>query len=466
MSETSEASITDESSITDTDIDIENHGILTDITEDDIAELTETIYELNEDFMKEHVLKLSSPTFYEDMVTCICQLLFDDFCKSGLTHNDEDGENYDEFREFVENVTENYIEWATIPQRSIKYTEFNKDIDVSSVSIKINRLQEINKNQPKQKTEEWYDYRNGLLSASTLWKVFGSEAQRNSLIYEKCKPVDKSFSYSTNTESAMHWGVKYEPVTIMVYENLYQTKVGEFGCIPHPRYNYIGASPDGINIDPDSIKYGTMLEIKNIVNREITGVPKEEYWTQTQIQMETCDLDACDFVETRFIEYENETSFYQDESREYKGVILYFIQRPNMGSVAEPTDNAPFYSYMPLSVPLDKESVENWVEEERANLRGDGKALFTTLYWYLDQFSCVLILRNRAWFYEAQPHVENLWRTIEKERKEGYEHRAAKKREPKTQVVRVGESGLNSHIQSYFIENLNLQNTVRCVKIE
>jgi hypothetical protein len=209
-----------------------------------------------------------------------------------------------------------------------------------------------------------------------------------------------------------------------------------------------------------------MLEIKNIVNREITGVPKEEYWTQTQIQMETCDLDTCDFVETRFIEYENETSFYQDESREYKGVILYFIQRPNTGSVAETTSNAPFYSYMPLSVPLDKESVEHWVEEERANLRGDGKALFTTLYWYLDQFSCVLIPRNRAWFYEAQPHVENLWRTIEKERKEGYEHRAAKKREPKTQVVRVGESGLNSHIQSYFIENLNLQNTVRCVKIE
>jgi hypothetical protein len=45
-----------------------------------------------------------------------------------------------------------------------------------------------------------------------------------------------------------------------------------------------------------------MLEIKNISNRIIDGIPKEEYWVQMQIQMETCDLDECDFVETRFKE--------------------------------------------------------------------------------------------------------------------------------------------------------------------
>ena len=50
--------------------------------------------------------------------------------------------------------------------------------------------------------------------------------------------------------------------------------MGEFGCIPHPTYPYIGASPDGINIDSESNKYGRMLEIKNIVNREITGYTK------------------------------------------------------------------------------------------------------------------------------------------------------------------------------------------------
>ena len=53
------------------------------------------------------------------------------------------------------------------------------------------------------------------------------------------------------------------------------TKISDFGCIQHEKYNYIGASPDGINTDPNSILYGRMLEIKNIVNRDITGIPKE-----------------------------------------------------------------------------------------------------------------------------------------------------------------------------------------------
>ena len=54
---------------------------------------------------------------------------------------------------------------------------------------------------------------------------------------------------SSNTNSPLHWGVKYEPITIMIYEEMYRTKVGEFGCIPHPDYSFIGASPDGIIIE-------------------------------------------------------------------------------------------------------------------------------------------------------------------------------------------------------------------------
>lgn len=71
----------------------------------------------------------------------------------------------------------------------------------------------------------------------------------------------------------------------------------------------MGASPDGINVDVNSERYGRMLEIKNIVNREINGIPKKEYWVQMQMQMEVCDLDECDFLETKFVEYENADVF-------------------------------------------------------------------------------------------------------------------------------------------------------------
>ena len=40
---------------------------------------------------------------------------------------------------------------------------------------------------------------------------------------------------------------------------------------------------------------GRMLEVKNMYNRDINGIPKEEYWIQMQIQLETCNLECCDF---------------------------------------------------------------------------------------------------------------------------------------------------------------------------
>ena len=59
----------------------------------------------------------------------------------------------------------------------------------------------------------------------------------------------------------------------------------DFGCIKDKNYSFLGASPDGINVDDTSPLFGRMLEIKNIVNREITGEPKKEYWIQMQMQM-------------------------------------------------------------------------------------------------------------------------------------------------------------------------------------
>ena len=110
----------------------------------------------------------------------------------------------------------------------------------------------------------------------------------------------------------MHWGQKYEPVSVMYYETTFSTKVAEYGCIQHNNYKFLGASPDGIVSDPLLPRFGRMLEIKNIVNRDIDGIPKKEYWIQMQLQMETCDLNECDFLETRFIEYDSYAYFKAD----------------------------------------------------------------------------------------------------------------------------------------------------------
>ena len=121
---------------------------------------------------------------------------------------------------------------------------------------------------------------NSVLTASSIWKAFISESTRNQLIYDKCSPIDIDKYKRFSTASPMHWGQKYEPVSIEWYEQKYKTKVSDFGCIPHKTISFLAASPDGINTSLESERYGRMLEVKNIVNRDITGIPKMEYWIQ------------------------------------------------------------------------------------------------------------------------------------------------------------------------------------------
>ena len=426
-----------------------SQGLINNLSEDEICDITNDVLEQIETYMTNEIISLSSPNFYKNMIDHISDSVFENWLALELCEDAD--EDYSEIVELVEQQVDFYLDFSKIPKRARGYSNDLESInDFQDINKKIKHLQSIP--QPLQKTKEWYDFRNGLISASNLWKVFGSEAQRNSLILEKCQPVNTNDFTRFSVDTPMHWGNKYEPVTVMIYEHMFNTKVGEFGCIQHPKYPFIGASPDGINIDSTNQRFGRMLEIKNIVNRDITGIPKEEYWVQTQIQMEVCDLDECDFMETRFLEYSSADAFYEDTDREYRGVILHFIERDlKVGSM-------PIYKYMPVDVSLDKETIDEWTKSVREECRAENLVLFNTLYWYLQEYSCVLIQRNRFWFQSAVPKIEELWRIIEKERVEGYEHRTVKKKVS----VSMGTDLSNS----YVINNMPLQNSICLVKLE
>jgi putative phage-type endonuclease len=196
----------------------------------------------------------------------------------------------------------------------IVLTKYDEN-EISLIENKINYLRGIP--QPEQRTSEWYKFRWNLITASNAWKAFESHPAINQLIYEKCQPLkvinnDDEEVKMVNTNTPLHWGQKYEPLTVMIYEREFNTKVEDFGCIQHSLYKFIGASPDGIIVNKDSERYGRMLEIKNVVSRDINGIPKKEYWIQMQLQMEVCDLDECDFLETKFVEYPDEQTFMND----------------------------------------------------------------------------------------------------------------------------------------------------------
>lgn len=345
--------------------------------------------------------------------------------------NLELSQNREYFEPFVNYALEIYYE-VCVPPRSFKTTFAKTQTHDEKIGLKslIQFLRSVP--QPEQRTEEWYNLRNNLITASNAYKIFGSDSSKNQLIYEKCLAYNQKISIvhedetdfkNINVGTSMHWGQKFEHVSIMIYEDLFNTSIEEFGCIKHPRYDFLGASPDGINVDEKSDRYGRLLEIKNIVNREITGIPKLEYWVQMQLQMEVCNLNECDFLETRFKEYENEEMFLTDggftssHEKTDKGIIMYFSQK----------NGVPRYIYKPLN--MNKEEFNKW-EEEMLNYHQEQNLIWIrNIYWKLEEMSCVLVLRNNLWFDCIVYDIRKFWKTIEHERETNFEHRKAKKRD-------------------------------------
>tara|TARA_E500000178_G_scaffold354105_1_gene421988 strand:- start:3956 stop:5482 length:1527 start_codon:yes stop_codon:yes gene_type:complete len=461
------------------------------LDDDEIIELTTTIYEMIDDYLKDNILVMCEPNFHNNMEKEITQYLLESWEDAELCENiEDDNDSNNNFRttlEFVKNASIDYFqmgcEWnQKIPIRSTMNLEIKETLNKQHLSEIIDELRSIP--QPEQRTSEWYKFRHQLITASNVGKIFGTEASRNSLIYEKCQPL-KEESENTNTDSyvnilsPLHWGQKYEPLSVMLYEDQYNTSIEDFGCIQHQKYPFIGASPDGINNNPRSNKYGRMLEIKNIVNREINGIPSKLYWIQMQIQMETCDLNYCDFLETQFKEYESEEQFYNDNNKT-KGVVLHFIERISIGGgistspktneikmttgyqLVQQTSGVPKYVYMPLTIERTRESIEQWIEMTRNKLRRSW-SLYSTDYWYLEKQSCVLVERNKQWFEKALPLIEETWNTILKERETGYEHRAAKKRQIKTPGLEIVPG---TEENSRIIKNLPVNGGVCLVKLD
>ena len=394
------------------------------VTEEYALEIMETAFQLMDEFMNQNPSIITEEDFEE--------ILFDEITNLFYTQFEEDIKLNDIIEDDINEILEEaFYMYITLfyPERSISNHNENKEIEKKTedeykiISDKINYLRTIP--QPIQRTDEWYQFRHNLITASNAYKAFESQSMMNQLIYEKCQPL-KIFDLDekpkmVNTNTTLHWGQKYEPLSVMLYENMHQTKVEDFGCIPHSTYKFLGASPDGINIDTSSERYGRMLEIKNIVNREITGIPKKEYWIQMQLQMEVCDLDECDFLETKFTEYQDAESFYNDinEVKDIvKGSIMYF----------NTNESKPFYLYKPLHI-TDYENINKW-EEEMVELYQEQKKMvwIKNIYWKLEKLSCVLVLRNKEWFKNNVEQIGKIWKIIEEERITGYEHRGPNKK--------------------------------------
>lgn len=399
----------------------------------DETDLLESIMILIDEYITNNPTEYSEPDFEEALMDDLLDLLESSF------------ENYSfcELEEIIEYAMDQYFTTICPPRSHPDTIILNDNINVEQIQQQIDYLK--SKPQPAQRTAEWYAFRRNLITASNAYKAFESQSSKNQLIYEKCKedivPDISAPVKQVNTSTTLHWGQKYEPISVALYEHIYKTQVGDFGCIQHDIYPFLGASPDGINILQTSPRFGRMLEIKNVVNREIDGIPKKEYWIQMQLQMETCGLDECDFLETQFKEYETHEEFLLDDTPEYKGVIIQFTKE----------DGSLKYVHSPIGLSLLE------LEEWESNIMSLGERSSASLdpqtpplkfengiireqqvplgewicnhYWKIEKMSCVLVERNRRWFEDNVNGLAELWDTVLKERVTGYEHRAPNKKQ-------------------------------------
>jgi putative phage-type endonuclease len=419
-----------------------------------------TIIQLMYDYVLENPTHIQNSSFHEDMMDSVEELIrvsvVNDMCSGG------DDDSDDDLGELVNQAIDLFY-LQIMPKRSTDMSVSNTNKTNTTRSYRTRQvLAHLQaKPQPAQRSTEWYAYRHALITASNAYKIFDTPGSQNQLIYEKCSPLPVAVATqnqsptvitppvpTVNVSSPMHWGQKYEPMSTMYYEMIHGTIVGEYGCVQHSKHSFLGASPDGIVDDPASDKYGQMLEIKNVVNREITGVPLKAYWVQMQLQLEVCDLEECDFLETRFKEYVVDTAFMEDcvpanagcstdpanagcstdddnrftktRDGKWKGIVLYFID----------PSGVPVYEYKPLEMGQEEYETK-WEPDIRQKHVQLGHTFMWPSYWWLEEVSCVLVERNRLWFSHVIAQMSAFWDTILEERKSGYAHRAPTKRKAK-----------------------------------
>jgi putative phage-type endonuclease len=264
--------------------------------------------------------------------------------------------------------------------------------------------------QPEQRTQLWYDMRNGMVTACYWVKILGYNpfSNVNELILKKCGH-ERPFP----DNPAIRWGVKYEDVAIQIYEARNNTKVIEYGLIQHPEFKYLGASPDGITDD------GVMVEIKCPSKRQITGKPPVYYYDQVQGQLEVCKLDRCDFLECKLAEYDEEDDYFEEnyegdytktKDNKEKGFTLEFLNKKTKKYKFE---------FGPLGV--NKEEVIKWTNKILEDkYKNDTEYIYAgPSFWKLIEVSCIPIYRDQEWFKEAHIGLKKFWDTVSNYRENG-----------------------------------------------
>lgn len=240
-----------------------------------------------------------------------------------------------------------------------------------------------------QRTSAWFAVRGEMITASEVYKAFGSPSARRELILGKLQaPVQ---SDGTGVSVPLIWGTRFEDVAKRLFEERTHCKVYDVACVRHPRIPYLGASPDGLiePTDNNLARHGRLVEFKCPFSRvEKEGIPPA-YYHQMQLQMECTGIDECEYVEYRFKQM-NYTEWHRSELT--KGVF----------SVDE--NGKVNYDCNPKDV-------------------SDSEQL---IYWVLPSIKEELVIKDPLWLTSHQEELSSAWAEVLKHRAAGTKPEAEK----------------------------------------
>jgi putative phage-type endonuclease len=252
-----------------------------------------------------------------------------------------------------------------------------------------------------QRTAAWHLKRGSMLTASEIWKGLksASPSARHELVMSKLVP--RTFSEGPGAR-ALVWGTRFEPIAKSIYCKMQGSiQIPDITCVPHPRCNFLGASPDGIIItsDPQDFRYGKLVEFKCPISRIFsseTPVP-DTYYHQMQLQMECTEMEECEYIEMGFKDLTY--TAWCDSTSEFKS--FFAVSEDDKHVIYKDIDDA--------------RDVPTW----RREVLKDDKTEWNIIYWHLNIWRAITVPHDKQWFQNNIDSLTSVWNDVQTHRTNG-----------------------------------------------
>lgn len=243
----------------------------------------------------------------------------------------------------------------------------------------------------EQRSELWLQQRVKYITASVSAAcagIMGKAARENQLLEKASNGAFRSFKGGYYTDI----GNIFEEITNSYYCHIHNTRIHEYGLIPHYKEEYrelLAASTDGVSSRLVNI------EIKTLPGRVPDGKVKKEYYNQTQHQMECLGLKKTDFLEAKYAEYNTIEDLVNATCKDdCRGII---VELYNL------TEKRYEYQYSPVINP-DMEQLQRWQDSRDRVIREYSDKLFTRwIYWKQTDYLCTSIDYDPKWIITMGP---------------------------------------------------------------